>query len=256
LKTEKLELPISGNGFWAGDDSDKIIVTVSIPNGVADESVDNNTLTSSFDFPDWYGKGFIIHLKANNNPHENSYVIKDVQGNVVHTSSGYAANTQYYDTIALPSGCYTLEVTDLGENGLNWWAAASQGAGYMKLKSIITGWTIKTFEPDFGAGFKYGFTIGEPVKIEETELSPLEFTLYPSPTSDRIFLSLNGLNSNVLEVKITDIYGKSHYVNNYNTTYNMEFDGSVDVSNFANGVYFVEVVSGNKRMTKRVIVSK
>jgi len=256
LKTEKIELPISGNGFWAGDNSDKIIVTVSIPNGVADESADNNTLTSSFDFPDWYGKGFIIQLKTNNNPHENSYVIRDVQGNVVHTVSGFAANTQYYDTIALPSGCYVLDFSDSGENGLNWWAAASQGVGYFRLKSIITGWTIKTFEPDFGAGFKYGFTIGEPVKIEETELSPIEFILYPNPTSDRIFLSLNGLNSNVLEVKITDIYGKSHYVNNYNTTYNMEFDGSVDVSNFANGVYFVEVVSGNKRMTKRVIVSK
>ena len=256
LKTEKLELPISGNGFWAGDDTDRVIVTVSLPNGVADESSDNNTLSSAFEFPDWYGKGFIIHLKTNNNPNENSYLIKDVQGNIVHSASGFEANTQYKDTIALPSGCYMLEFVDLGGNGLNWWAAASQGAGYFKLKSIFTGWSIKTFESDFGAGFKYGFTIGEPVKINEFELSPIEFVLYPNPTSDKIFLSLNGLKDDILHVKVTDIYGKSHFVNTYNTTYNMEFDGSIDVSTFSNGVYFVEVVSGDKRLTKRIVVNK
>ena len=256
LKTETIELPISGNGFWAGDNTDKIIVTVSSPNGATDENADNNTLTSSFDFPDWYGQGFILNLRTNNNPNENSYVIKDAQGNVVFTKSGLAANTQYKDTIVFPSGCYTLELTDTGENGLSWWAAASQGNGYIKIKSLFTGWTTKTFEPDFGAGFKYGFTLGAPVKIIETELSPIEFTLYPNPTSDKIFLSLSGLNDNLLTLKVTDIYGKSHYVNSYNTTYNMEFDGSIDVSNFANGVYFVEVISGDKRMTKRVVVSK
>ncbi len=256
LKSERIELPVSGNAFWAGDATDVIIVTVSSPNGVADENADNNRLTSSFDFPDWYGKGFIIHLKTNNNPNENSYVIKDSQGNIVLTKSGFSANTQYKDTIQLASDCYTLEVLDAGGNGLNWWAAAAQGSGYIRLNSIFTGWSIKTFEPDFGAGFKYGFTIGETVKIDETELSALEFTLYPNPTSDKVFLSLSGLNDKVLTVKISDIYGKFHFVNNYNTTYNMEFDGSIDVSSFANGVYFVEVISGDKRMTKRVIVSK
>ena len=256
LKTEKLELPISGHGFWQGDDSDVIIVTVSNPNGVADESADNNTLKSAFEFPDWYGKGFIIHLKTNNNPSENSYVIKDLDGNVVHSKSNFAANTQYKDTIVLPSGCYTLEVEDTAENGLNWWAAAAQGNGYMRLKSIITGWNIKTFEPDFGAGFKYGFTLGAAVTIDEAKLSPIEFTLYPNPSSDKIFLSLSGISSKNLTVNITDVYGKSHYVKNHNTTYNMEFDGSIDVSNFANGIYFVEVVSGEERITKRIVVNK
>ena len=108
---------------------------------------------------------------------------------------------------------------------------------------------------DFGAGFKYGFTKGAPVTIVESELSNLEFSLYPNPSSDRVFLSLAGLNSDNLIVTITDIYGKVHYINNYNTTYNMEFDGSVNVSDFANGVYFVEVISGEKRMTKRVVIS-
>ena len=169
--------------------------------------------------------------------------------------SGFEANTTYKDTLDLPTGCYTLEMTDTGENGLNWWAASAQGSGYMRIRSTTSSQTFKTFEADFGAGFKYGFTKGAPVTIPETELPSLEFTLYPNPTSDRVYLSLAGLNADNLTVKITDIYGKVHFVNNYNTTYNMEFDGSVNVSEFASGTYFVEVISGDKRMTKKVVIS-
>lgn len=255
LKTEQVELPISGHGFWAGDDSDVIIVTVSNPNGVADENADNNELRSPFVFPDWYPQNFYIHLKTNNNPGENSYVIKDVQGNIVHSKSGFDANTQYKDTLDLPTGCYTLEFTDLGENGLNWWAASAQGAGYIRLRSTTSSQSYKTFEPDFGAGFKYGFTKGAAVAIPEEDLSNLEFTLYPNPSSDRVYISLAGLNADNLTIKITDIYGKVHFINNYSTLYNMEFDGSVNVSDFSNGVYFVEVISGENRMTKKVVIS-
>jgi len=256
LKTEQVELPISGNGFWTGDNSDVIIVTVSNPNGVTDENTDNNSLTSAFELPDWYGVNFYIELKTNNNPNENSYVIKDFQGNVVHAKSGFSANTTYKDTLTLIGGCYTLEVTDSGQNGLAWWAAAAQGTGSIKIRSTSSFFqTFQTFEPDFGSGFKYGFTIGAPVSVVEQELNNLQIELYPNPAYSQVNLNIEGLTTNTCHIKISDVLGKVQYTNIIDSSKNMEYNTTINTSDLSNGSYIVEVTSGTKKEVRKLIIN-
>lgn len=256
LKTEQVELPISGNGFWSGDNSDVIIVTVSNPNGVADENADNNRLTSAFELPDWYGENFYIELKTNNNPAENSYVIRDFQGSVVFTKSGLSANTTYKDTLTLTGGCYTLEMTDSGQNGLAWWAATAQGTGSIKLRSTSSVFEIfKTFEPDFGSGFKYGFTIGAPVSVVEQELNRLKIALYPNPATRQVNLNLEGLTAKRCQIKISDVLGKVHYTNVIDSSKNMGYSTTINTSDLTNGTYMVEIISGDKKEVRKLVIN-
>ena len=83
----------------------------------------------------------------------------------------------------------------------------------MRIRSTTSSQTFKSFETDFGAGFKYGFTKGAPVTIVESELSNLEFSLYPNPSSDRVFLSLAGLNSDNLTFAVILHYLRFRYSN-------------------------------------------
>jgi len=255
LKTEQVELPISGIGFWAGGISDVIEVTVSNPNGTVDENNDNNRLTSQFELPDWYGENFYVELKTNNNPNENSYVIKNFQGGVVFTKSGLSANTTYKDTLTLAGGCYTLEMTDSGQNGLAWWAASNQGTGSIKLRSTSSVFEIfKTFEPDFGSGFKYGFTIGAPASVVEQKLNSLHIGLYPNPATSQVNINIEGITANTCHIKISDLLGKVHYTNVINSSKNMDYSMTINTSDLSNGSYFVEVMSGTKKEVKKLVI--
>jgi len=256
LKTEQVELPISGIGFWAGGISDVMEVTVSNPNGTTDENNDNNRLTSQFELPDWYGENFYIELKTNNNPNENSYVIKDFQDGIVFTKSGLSANTTYKDTLTLAGGCYTLEMTDSGQNGLAWWAATAQGTGAIKLRSTSSVFEIfKTFEPDFGSGFKYGFTIGAPVSVVEQELNQLQVVLYPNPASSQVNISLEGITSKSCSIKVIDVLGKVHYTRTIDTSNNMSYNSTINTRDLTNGSYFVEINSDDKKEIRKLMVN-
>jgi hypothetical protein len=107
MEKEEVILPINNQSFWNTSSSDnEFEVTVSAPNGGTDEYAYNNTAKSTFEKPDVYTGKFYIQLKTNNAPQENSYSIKDDQGNIVASRNNMSAGTLYRDTIDLPNGCY------------------------------------------------------------------------------------------------------------------------------------------------------
>ena len=112
-----------------------------------------------------------------------AYSLKDGYGNVLLEKSGFANNTSYKDTIELADGCYTLELDDSGNNGLEFWTQASQGAGSFYVRNLAT--VLKVFEPDFGSIIRYSFIKGEITNIETPEFQSI-FKVYPNPTSGAI----------------------------------------------------------------------
>jgi hypothetical protein len=84
-----------GNFAWNSTNFN-FYVTVSNPNGAADQYAQNNTAHSTFNMPPQYDNQLIFELKTNNYPWEDSYDIRDDQGNVVfHRGGGLTANTIY-----------------------------------------------------------------------------------------------------------------------------------------------------------------
>ena len=73
------------------------------------------------------------------------------------------------------------------------------------------------------------------------------FTLYPNPANDNITIEAN--NGSV--VVIYDALGNQVFST---TTLNAKTE--IDLRNFANGIYFVRVISDNNEATQKLIISK
>ncbi len=253
-KNETVALPIQESSFWIGDDSNVFTATVSNPNGSADEYEGNNTQNSNFVLPDMYDDVLCLNLITNNYAYQNSYEIKDHQGNVVFSKTGLSNNTNYKDTLNLPNGCYTLEMDDTGGDGLSFWANSAQGSGALHLKSATSSTIYKTFQPDFGNGFSYSFVLGEVTYINDAGAYVPKIKVYPNPTADivNINVSLNGQAD--VDVCIYDLTGRKVADKLFNNTCTLKT--SFDLSGKKNGIYLCEIRTGDKVYIKKISLLK
>ena len=253
MQTADVTLPIPNGSFWIGNGSNKFNATIALPNGGIDQYAQNNTYSSAFNLPDYYAENFIIILKTNNYGYQNSYTIKDINGNVVFTKSGLANNVIYNDTLDfLTVGCYTLEVFDTGDNGLYFWAQTAQGTGYLKIKAN-SGTILKTFEPEFGKSIYYSFVIGVIDHIKEQN-NESYFEVYPNPTTSQITIDIALQEKTNTQIVIVDMLGRiieNKMLNDFNIG-TFKFD----LSNESNGVYNVSIINKDGIQSKRIVLNK
>ncbi len=250
METEEVILPITDGNFWIGDGNNIFTVEVSLPNNGQDEYAQNNIYSSTFTLPDFYANSFIIVLRTNNYGYQNSYTIKDVNGNIVLSKSGLANNTTYVDTLFLQEGCYTLEFYDSGDNGLYFWALSAQGTGYLKFKEIGGGY-IKTFEPEFGKSIHYAFVIGNITRISNPDKESY-FEVYPNPSNGMFTVDVVLQNNKNAQIIIEDMTGKiieNKILSNFdNGTFN------INLSEKAKGIYNCILITGKEKIVKRIII--
>ena len=77
------------------------------------------------------------------------------------------------------------------------------------------------------------------------------FSLYPNPTNNVVNIKYNGQSALNLNVEIYDVLGKKITQNTFNNASNM----SIDLTQFSNGAYFLNIldVNSGNRIVKRVI---
>jgi len=74
-----------------------------------------------------------------------------------------------------------------------------------------------------------------------------EISIYPNPSNGKLFISTSEL---IKSIKVTNIIGKEIYSsNNFN-------DNSIDLINFNNGVYFINLSTEKGTITKKIILTK
>jgi hypothetical protein len=88
------------------------------------------------------------------------------------------------------------------------------------------------------------------VGIEDIENS-FDFTVFPNPTSGTFDLILDGVKK-FSEIRVFDIFGKSIYSETKQRQ--GSFRTTIDLSEKATGIYFVQVISPENTVTKRVIL--
>ena len=66
---------------------------------------------------------------------ETSWEIIDSQNNPIYTWNNLPPNTQFKDTINLSDGCYTFKVTDIDNDGLDFWGN-NDGGGMLRFKDF------------------------------------------------------------------------------------------------------------------------
>lgn len=233
-------IQVTGNKFHA-----KIMLVNESP----DQYANNNMMTSPLTLPDVMPTTFKISLKTNNSPNQNNYTLYDAEGTVVDTKTFPTANTIYTYTYQAPqiaNGCYRLRVNDSGKDGLQWWANTAQGTGYMKLLDA-NDVVIKTFNPDFGGGFDYSFSVDSLLANEIFEASE-ELKIYPNPT--RGSFSIEGTNLVNSKIKIYDILG--NLIQQVDAENNlMEFNKT----NLSAGVYLINIEKNNKTTVRKLVIN-
>jgi hypothetical protein len=247
MDTITVKLPISGLWQSALQATNNIFYAeIKKVNNMVDDYVHNNKYQSPFNKADQLPDNFTVEFKSNNYASHNTYKIYDDNGNVVASRTGTTAVTIYNDSYVL-TGCYRLILTDLGKDGLNWWANSAQGSGYLRFKDAA-GNIIKTLQSDFGEYIEYSFTTFPTTSVIE-QTNGTYVTIFPNPAHHNFEMSGNGLEFS--EVKVTNVLGSvisSHKIGN-------ETKFNYDSSQLTPGVYFIVISKDGKSTTKKIVIN-
>ncbi|MCK9613363.1 MAG: T9SS type A sorting domain-containing protein [Bacteroidales bacterium] len=225
---------------------------VSQPNGGADEYVFNDKMTSTYNPTPEYPKDFVIEVKTNNRPYENEYTIIDDLGNILYYKNFSTANTVYKDTVHFADGCYEFRLTDSDDDGLQWWAN-NDGAGYLKFRWLENSVAFKSFGSDFGREIYQQFTTGYNLPVSEYD-NDYFCDVYPNPTENHFTLDLALPFQQDVNISIFDFMGM--LVKQIHETGISEKQFTIDLSDQAAGIYFVNIVIKNAVKTVKLVLQK
>jgi hypothetical protein len=129
-----------------------------------------------------------------------------------------------------------------GSDGLLIVGQFSSSLGLVEGGEIIA---AEGFEDGFIAEFSYLYNLSAGIKLNEKDI-----VLYPVPAKDHVFVQLNDINSNSVQIKLINIIGQ--------TVFEGEFDNSssklkIDINGLSQGVYLMEVRVNDSSITKRLI---
>lgn len=85
------------------------------------------------------------------------------------------------------------------------------------------------------------------IGIEEMDLN-IDFSLYPNPSSDFIFLELKAKENISAQINIVNTIGKK--VSNTKEITEMETKTSFDISNLASGIFYLNIIFENQETKK------
>ncbi len=101
------------------DGNNTVTATVSMPNGVADELMDNNEFEKEFDII-LQGTFISLQLLTDNYPEETTWEVTEVGGNVLYSGGPYPGeqNTLIAEDFCVADGCYIFSIFDSYGDGL------------------------------------------------------------------------------------------------------------------------------------------
>ena len=250
LETAEVKLPFSQN-LWSavnGPTNNVFNVEIKNPNNGTDGYSHNNKFRSLFNITNVVPSNFIVWFKTNLFGAETSYEITDENGNQVLSRTGLANNTQYRDTLQLGFGCYQFKITDIDEDGIDFWAN-NDGIGFARFRQA-SGGPLLSFEGDFGTSFIYNFTVDYPLSYSELFESK-DLSVYPNPANNQF--NIEGKNLDQASVFVYNQIGQQLSLKHTKQDNKLQFD----CSNVASGVYFVKVVfTDGQSVVRKINIEK
>jgi hypothetical protein len=258
-ETEEVVLPQPADGFW--QEGGYFTVTILQVNEVEDGNPENNVMQSTFEQARVYNytDPVQLRLQTNNTGSDYFYTIKNESGSVVLLRNNLASNTVYTDDLIFPSGCYSLDLRDSGQDGLAFWFFPENGNGSLRIqRKLQSGGAIPlySFNPDFGGGVRYDFHLGALVSsTEETTQGYQLFSTYPNPTNDAVNIDLIGFEGKELSFRVTDLTGKILITQTFRSESGDE-TAEIDLIKLVPGMYVLQATDGVRNFVREVIVSE
>ncbi len=252
LQTIEVELEISDYTFWSGSNN-QFSVTISNPNGEADEYAYNNNYTIQFAEVDLYplGEALTVECKTNNQGYQTSYSLTDMAGNVIFEMDDLENATIYTNEVNLEPGCYKLRIDDTGDNGLDFWYFPNYGTGYLRIKDS-DGNILVDIEPDFGKYAVYEFGVVDFTGTREILEKSNIVSVYPNPTAGFVHVNFQGLENHLIDARIFDA-NMSVLLEKQLCVEGTDFTESISLEKYPSGVYFLELEYDGKTSLKKIV---
>jgi hypothetical protein len=248
LETKEVELPaLDGSSMITPNGEFQVLI--SNPNGGTDEYANNNEKSSTFKIVPQIGTDVVIRMQTNLAGGETTWRVFDTNGNLMKSRvSGLSSSTSYLDTLFNLNGCYQLEIQDIGDDGISFWANGD-GSGNIKIKSI--GDPFINLEPDFGKLLVYEFVAGD-ITPTYNLTNNKSINIYPNPSTDLFNTELNGYSGDI-QLELTNSIGQVLESINLDNHSNDFLQQQFDLTNFSSGIYYLKINHENVTEVKKLI---
>ncbi|MFC5269458.1 T9SS type A sorting domain-containing protein [Adhaeribacter terreus] len=249
---EELSLPGNADFLTTGSGKAKFIARITKVNGAADLNALNNEMQTEFTPMPVWPNNFLLNMTTNKAGAQTKWRIFDAAGTEVKARLQTSNSTTYRDTVLLPAGCYRLEVTDTGCNGLSWWAASSQGNGTLAAKNLSNNANLALkgyFNGDFGCGFTQAFRIQSALGTKE-EKAAFALAVYPNPAQTTLHVKVDSKQQTVT-MELYNMLGQQ--VSKLEST---SATIQIPVQHLPSGVYTLKCQADNKIIQKQIVINR
>ncbi|MEL1245624.1 M43 family zinc metalloprotease [Flavobacterium sp. DGU11] len=227
-------------------------VAINNVNGMADQAPANDHKSQAFTIVGAYNTAaVIVTIMTDDFGEETLWAIVDGNENPIAANidfntgefNTYGSNELHTITVPIPAdGCYSFGVFDLMADGM----CCENGEGYYRLET--TNGTVITEGGQFGQQVTVDFRIDSNLGIGDKAEGLNLISLYPNPANSQLTIALPQANA------LPD--GYTIYNSLGQVMGNGKFASAaqqVNVSGFANGVYFIKIASGENSKTLQFI---
>jgi subtilisin-like proprotein convertase family protein len=132
-------------------------------------------------------------------------------------------------------------------------------AGFVKYINAETNSFSDEFKVDVTNSSK-GWLPNNTIKIREATLSLdknvlEEVSLWPNPVKGFLNIKINNVNNEDIKISLFDLQGRQ-ISTSVNKVTNTIFTKEIETKNISSGVYLLSIEQGNKKATKKIIISK
>jgi hypothetical protein len=214
---------------------------------MTDEFTRNDTLRSSYAAPLLITGKLIVDLKTNVYPGENSWELRNANGEIISSRADFPSNTNNRDTLDLPPGCYEFQLLDEAQDGLSWWANTAQGNGVLRFRNETNG-IIKTFNPDFGGEIYQQFVVQQATeKWDLKNQAVLDFLVFPNPEKQELAYEIESATPGTALLELRDLQGRILAQKHVSSVER----GVLGITQLQSGLYFLTLNINGQKITRR-----
>ncbi len=115
--------------------------------------------------------------------------------------------------------------------------------------------TTYTYKAEINRNSYNGFRLAEGAEETSEEVIGNSLVLYPNPASDNVTLNYYSVSSQQVVIRIVDITGKIEIVQQKSVEPGDNYI-TMDVNNFAKGIYFVEISGNENIVNEKLMIAK
>ena len=231
---------ISLSGIAIGGTSHMIEVELLQPNNNQDVDTSDNYAIKLFQTTG--GTSVNINLITDNYANETSWYLYDANNNLIDSSGNLSNNSHYIYNHCLENMCYKFVINDTEGDGF----CCNYGNGSVSVNKVLINQEIAQL-----SYFNFSDTINFCVSaLNNTEIFINKIKVFPNPTNGILFFNSDFFMKDIpIIAQVFDLGGR--LVLSEETK-----EEEIDLSNFENGIYILELQQRNKITKNKIILNK